>query len=954
MIPITFVKRTSILRKAVVFTLIFLFALSKIHSQDVYKQNINTVHGLPSNTVYDILQDKDGFIWIATSEGVVRYDGTFFKEFKSKNLNSIVGSNLKIDRYKRIWYETFDGYLLYIEKDSVKTFQQKTPLGFLNFSINQDTLKYFSTAGIEVLDIKTLKPITCFKTEKFAANFLTKLNTKTIAFEGSRTFLVQEKNKLRRIQNNLDSIYSPIYFEANQTIYITDKTNKNPYFYRLNDTKFEKTHKIKSKSIIQNIFYQDDKFWICTNDGLILMDNQGNEIQHIFKKNSITSILKDKNNIFCIGTHNNGIFKIENFNEIAIDLSNIKPLKINVNDAEINLGNEFGELFEVNLDFKRLKKLNFNSSNEISLINTKHQKFNFIVSNGLYQTDKNFNILIHSEFAVKSISILNDNEIAMAASGLTGFKKIDRYEDLESDFGNFTYKNNFKNLQKGVRGKVSFLIPNSKKILFASNMGLYLYDQKAFKELKFNDKTLFIKLINQVGKKTILISTDAKIYILENDRISKSAFDIDKITNLKNVNEELFLISKDKIYEWKSDNFKRINLNIAEKVIDFDANKDYFFVLLSNQLVKFNRKQKTNAEQNSKLIVEELLVNGMKKGIDKNNEFNYNQNNIEISFSKIDYSNLQHPIVYRINNGNWTELSNTNALKLAALSPNEYRVEMKIKGDKTTLQTIEFKIRKPYWQQSWFIILLISSLLIMFFFIYQYRISILSKKKNLEIEKITLENHLNENRLKLIKAQMNPHFFFNALNTIQSFIATNETDEATSYLDNFSKLTRLILEMTDKNTISIEEEIKMQNLYLSLQKIRLNDFEFEIKCEPKCLERAQIPTMLIQPYIENAIIHGLSHKKGTKKLKIYFVEIENNKLEIVVLDNGIGIKKANEINSKSKTKSASFATKATLERIEIINRNNFTIAIETNEIVENEISQGTEVKIKMNLAYESL
>jgi LytS/YehU family sensor histidine kinase len=279
---------------------------------------------------------------------------------------------------------------------------------------------------------------------------------------------------------------------------------------------------------------------------------------------------------------------------------------------------------------------------------------------------------------------------------------------------------------------------------------------------------------------------------------------------------------------------------------------------------------------------------------------------------------------------------------------------MKIKGDKTTLQIIEFTIRKPYWQQSWFVILLLSSLLILFFFIYQYRISILSKKKNLEIEKITLENHLNENRLKLIKAQMNPHFFFNALNTIQSFIATNETEEATSYLDNFSKLTRLILEMTDKNTISIEEEIKMQNLYLSLQKIRLNDFEFEIKCEPKCLERAQIPTMLIQPYIENAIIHGLSHKKGTKKLKISFVEIENNKLEIVVLDNGIGIKKANEINSKSKTKSASFATKATLERIEIINRNNFTIVIETNEIIENEISRGTEVKIKMNLAYESL
>jgi len=164
----------------------------------------------------------------------------------------------------------------------------------------------------------------------------------------------------------------------------------------------------------------------------------------------------------------------------------------------------------------------------------------------------------------------------------------------------------------------------------------------------------------------------------------------------------------------------------------------------------------------------------------------------------------------------------------------------------------------------------------------------------------------------------------------------------------------LILEMTDKNSISIEEEINMQKLYLNLQKIRLNDFCFEIVSDPESIEKAQIPTMLIQPFVENAIIHGLSHKKGQKFLKILFFKTIDGKLEIIIRDNGIGIKKANEINSKSKTKSASFATKATLERLEIINRNNITIAIETNEIVENEISQGTEVKIKMNLAYESL
>jgi len=935
--------------------LLFLFFTTTIiWSQDVYKQNINTNHGLPSNTVYDIVQDKNGFLWIATKEGITRFDGTRFKEFKSKELNSVVGSHISIDARNTVWYETFDGFILYVEKDSLKTFEQKQPIGFVNYAFLNDKLYYLSENHINTIDIKTKKPTEAFNLMGFTPNYIQTFNDEIITFEGEKR-IVKIKNNATLISNlNSETVKSPIHFQAFNKIYFADKSNKNPNFYSIQNSKTTKEFEIITDAIIQNIEFFDELFWVCTNNGLIVLDKNGRKLRHILKKHSITSLIKDQDQIFWIGTHNDGIFKIESFDEISLNLSVHKPLKIAIDANQLIIGNEFGELLTSNLDLENLSKTTFKGKNEIGLINTENSKYNFIVSDGLIQTDKKFNVVHQDFYAVKSLNIINEQEIAFAATGFTGFKKIDSFHNIKSAFGSFDYDKQYYILQKNVRGKVSAHIKKSKSILFATNQGLSMFQNNSFTSIKHNNKPLFIRSISALNDEAILASSDDKLFHFKNGEINKIDLKIEKISFLKSFGNELFLISKNQVYQWNNNTFIRLDLGISEKINDFEITKNSFYVLVDKHLMKINKQKNIIAEKNIKLIIENITVNGQNVDSFSNEIFNHNQNNIEIAFSKIDFNSFQNPVVYKINDSKWIELNNVNILRLASLSPNQYKVQIQVKNHNETLQTINFTIQKPFWLQVWFFLLIILSGILIFMSIYKYRFNLLSKKKNLEIEKITLENHLNENRLKLIKAQMNPHFFFNALNTIQSFIATNETDEATSYLDNFSKLTRLILEMTDKNSISIEEEINMQKLYLNLQKIRLNNFCFEIVSEPESIEKAQIPTMLIQPFVENAIIHGLSHKKGQKFLKIQFLKTIDEKLEIIIRDNGIGIKKANEINSKSKTKSASFATKATLERLEIINRNNITIAIETNEIVENEISQGTEVKIKMNLAYESL
>ena len=177
--------------------------------------------------------------------------------------------------------------------------------------------------------------------------------------------------------------------------------------------------------------------------------------------------------------------------------------------------------------------------------------------------------------------------------------------------------------------------------------------------------------------------------------------------------------------------------------------------------------------------------------------------------------------------------------------------------------------------------------------------------------------------LSSIKAQMNPHFLFNALNTIQSYIYLNDKESAIMYTSKFSDLTRNILEMSTKDTITLDEEIKSLTLYLELEKMRFEDtFNYEVNIDRELnRDYIKIPSMLVQPYVENAIKHGLLHKKNNRVLKLTFKK-ENNLVVIIIDDNGIGRKRSQELNKIKNRMHQSFAMEANKKRLEIL-KNNF-------------------------------
>lgn len=175
--------------------------------------------------------------------------------------------------------------------------------------------------------------------------------------------------------------------------------------------------------------------------------------------------------------------------------------------------------------------------------------------------------------------------------------------------------------------------------------------------------------------------------------------------------------------------------------------------------------------------------------------------------------------------------------------------------------------------------------------------------------------------LKSLRSQMNPHFIFNALNSINQFISQNDERSANRFLSEFSKLMRLVLDNSQKDFITVQEEIEILTLYLRLEHYRFRDkFEYTFEVDPAIeKEDTFIPPMLVQPYIENAVWHGLRYRENKGLLKVMFQK-EGNCMIITVKDDGIGRARSHELKTTNQSKHQSTGLKNIQERIEIINR----------------------------------
>jgi len=258
---------------------------------------------------------------------------------------------------------------------------------------------------------------------------------------------------------------------------------------------------------------------------------------------------------------------------------------------------------------------------------------------------------------------------------------------------------------------------------------------------------------------------------------------------------------------------------------------------------------------------------------------------------------------------------------------------------------IKIHITPPFWQIWWFKALTVIILFSIIYFIYRSRLNLIKKE---EERKTEMNKRISEIRLVALRSQMNPHFIFNSLNSIQQFIHSNASDQAIKYLSKFSKLIRQILENSNESTILLIDEIKMMELYLELESMRFeNKFYFSITVDEEIdEENTEIPSMLIQPFIENAIIHGLMSKKGKGHIWITLKQGENCLL-CSIEDNGIGRAKAMQIKQKKISQHKSMGLSVTTDRLTILNQyKDREVVVDIEDLMDsNDQPSGTRVEL---------
>lgn len=327
----------------------------------------------------------------------------------------------------------------------------------------------------------------------------------------------------------------------------------------------------------------------------------------------------------------------------------------------------------------------------------------------------------------------------------------------------------------------------------------------------------------------------------------------------------------------------------------------------------------------------------------------HTQNNLQIEFAALDYTNpQQQEFAYKLESldKNWITTKMPLAL-YSNLRPGKYLLRIKGAGgngvwnEKGISLTV---IINPPFRQTWLFRLIVLSLVTaVAYFIIKKRIAVIRKEEKLKQMKAEAE-------MKALRAQMNPHFIFNCLNTIDAYILKNRQEEASDILQKFSQLIRLVLENSRHDLIPLEEEIKALELYVELEQFILEkSFVYNIQVSPVLLEKTfQVPPLLFQPYVENAILHGLRHKK-TKDglLKIEFRFPDKLFLQCIIEDNGIGRIQSARINRAVGIKKESLGTEVTKERIDNLNeRWKQHISVKIDDLEENEHT-GTRVEIRI-------
>jgi hypothetical protein len=501
---------------------------------------------------------------------------------------------------------------------------------------------------------------------------------------------------------------------------------------------------------------------------------------------------------------------------------------------------------------------------------------------------------------------------------------------------------------------------------FSNAKGLHSFDGKEVKVHDALNKYLFEKIqsINQTSDSTLVLGTYGQgLLFYKNGKLITNYTQFDGLAGniCKKVfvnNDEVYVATTGGVTAFKYDDggmygirqFTTNNGLLSNDVYDVFADSNELCIATSNGLTILDPAKVFNIVSPPPIFITNVKCNGKSLSFDSLKQLNYQQNSLHISYIAISFKNANEVVYqYKLNNSeHWVETKNTS-VDFSFLPPGNYTFSIRASiqnGNWGNPKEISFSIAPPFWKTNFFIVFSILFTVLVVVLSVRYLVKEQGKYRE---EELRIENQIINLEQQALLAMMNPHFIFNVMNSIQHYINTNNAQEANEYLTNFAQLIRMNLDISSKQYIPLEEEITYLELYLSLEKLRFGDrLSYSITVAPDIdTDDILVPVMLLQPFIENALWHGILPKQGAGTITISISKLPDNLLSIIITDDGIGMPA--DMNENAQRKShTSKGMKMTEQRMILLQKiAHRSLSLIISDAFPNDENRGTRVEMTL-------
>lgn len=896
--------------------------------------------------VYSILHASDKNYYLGTSNGLIVYDGYDFTSIVCEGALTSSVFNLVEDYEGNVYYNNLGGQVFKVKNGNCKL-QYTIPdsLSSADIGIEVDNLNRLvvRVAGIIFLD-DSGDPQDIYRLgytghpnrmSDSSLWFYSEAEERFVAFKSGKRF-----NKKEFKDDNVQTpIYSAFEFGGRR------------FRYTLNSCKLFENDSllINPEQFIQGkqsnrLYPTENSIWLAPNSAGVYQFNEQLELLNkdrpYFPKTLISAICQDNEGNILLGTFGNGLIVIPNEKTFDFVLPDEGEKVISIDkspDGTLYFGTISGRIYAKNDDVRLFRERE-----------AKRMESLFVGNNHLVIGDLNGTLIDRESGIEKNLAVGSIKDVAFVGkdSALIG-----------SNVGAF-----WLNLATSEASRVAELKLRHTSIGYDSKTrSVYSGTAKGLAIVDSLNKVRFVELNgNPIGARSIISWRDKMyvatiqngILVFKNDTIynhwnTGSGLISDRLLQLK-AYEDKILVSSDNGVQLLDEGGETLQIIqgadglASDHVSDFELIDQELWAVTPKGVQQIDLKELDRSTFTPELKIQSLVVND--SSINDLSLTNFKSDQQNLSF-ELKVSSLKHQpqitYAYKLDGAEseWQTAPYSNhIIRYQSLSPGDYTFRAKaVCRDKESQEiTYSFTIATPFYMAWWFYALISLGLILLLSLWFRRRL-----KRQAFLAK--QQNELNASKLTAIQSQMNPHFIFNALNSIQDLVLKGDVPNSYTYITKFADLVRRTLNYSDKDFIDFENELKLIELYLTLEKLRFKT-NFEYQIDATGIEDVQIPPMLIQPFIENALVHGLLHKEGDRVLQLSF-ELGKN-LVCTVTDNGVGRTKAKEIKERQRSSHESFSVNAIKRRFEILKRNfGGELGFTTEDLVENGKAIGTCVKL---------